>query len=189
MTRTDQHPRASRGRLRPVPDSDRQPPHNLEAEEAVLGAVLASGQLLAEVAALLEEADFYRPAHRAIWRSDGTGWNLPSTGSPTGWPQSLYGPVPAGHHLPENSQNGQAGLAGGAGRDVAGGTKRQRIEEYLDWLGPEQLRNLTVRELTTDLASQGLEVTERYVKQILDQQRPPPQPQRRRGSGARKPRR
>jgi replicative DNA helicase len=69
MTRTDQHPRASRGRLRPVPDSDRQPPHNLEAEEAVLGAVLASGQLLAEVAALLEEADFYRPAHRAIWRA------------------------------------------------------------------------------------------------------------------------
>jgi replicative DNA helicase len=69
MTRTDQHPRASRVRLRPVPDSDRQPPHNLEAEEAVLGAVLASGQLLAEVAALLEEADFYRPAHRAIWRA------------------------------------------------------------------------------------------------------------------------
>jgi replicative DNA helicase len=69
MTRTDQHPRASRGRLRPVPDPDWQPPHNLEAEEAVLGAVLASGQLLAEVAALLEEADFYRPAHRAIWRA------------------------------------------------------------------------------------------------------------------------
>ena len=43
-----------------------------------------------------------------------------------------------------------------------------------------------------DLASQGLEVTERYVKQILDQQRPETvrQPQRRRGSGgARKPRR
>ena len=51
------------------PTPDRQPPHNLEAEEAVLGAVLASGRLLAEVAALLEEADFYRPAHRAIWRA------------------------------------------------------------------------------------------------------------------------
>jgi replicative DNA helicase len=60
---------ASRGRLRPVPDPDRQPPHNLEAEEAVLGAVLASGRLLGEVAALVEEADFYRPAHRAIWRA------------------------------------------------------------------------------------------------------------------------
>jgi hypothetical protein len=45
------------------------PPHNLEAEEAVLGAILASGRLLVEVAALLEEADFYRPAHRAIWRA------------------------------------------------------------------------------------------------------------------------
>jgi hypothetical protein len=46
-----------------------------------------------------------------------------------------------------------------------------------------------VRELTADLASQGLEVTERYVKQILDQQQPPSQPQRKRGSGPRKPRR
>jgi hypothetical protein len=69
-------------------------------------------------------------------------------------------------------------------------TKRQRIEEYLDWLGPEELQNLTVRELTTELAGQGLEVTERYVKQILDHQRPAPQPQRRRrGSEPRKPRR
>src|SRR5215217_3008841 len=56
----------TRRRLRPVPARDGQPPHNLEAE---VGAVLASGRLLAEVAALLEEADFYRPAHRAIWRA------------------------------------------------------------------------------------------------------------------------
>jgi len=59
----------ARGRLRPVPEPDRQPPHNLEAEEAVLGAVLTAGRLLVEVAAVLEEADFYRPAHRTIWRA------------------------------------------------------------------------------------------------------------------------
>jgi replicative DNA helicase len=59
----------SRGRLRPVPAPDAQPPHNLEAEQAVLGAVLAAGRLLVEVAALIEEADFYRPAHRTIWRA------------------------------------------------------------------------------------------------------------------------
>ena len=35
----------------------------------MLGAVLASGRLLADVAGLLEEADLYRPAHRAIWRA------------------------------------------------------------------------------------------------------------------------
>jgi hypothetical protein len=53
--------------LRPVPEH--QPPHNLEAEEAVLGAILASGRLLDEVTGLVEEGDFYRPAHRAIWRA------------------------------------------------------------------------------------------------------------------------
>jgi replicative DNA helicase len=69
MTRAEPRQKATRGRLRPVPGPDRQPPHNLEAEEAALGAILAAGRLLAEVAAVLEEADFYRPAHRAIWRA------------------------------------------------------------------------------------------------------------------------
>jgi replicative DNA helicase len=45
------------------------PPHNLEAEQAVLGAVLAAGRLLVEVAGQVEEADFYRPAHRVVWRA------------------------------------------------------------------------------------------------------------------------
>jgi hypothetical protein len=53
--------------LRPVPEHT--PPHNLEAEEAVLGAILASGRLLDEVTAQVEEGDFFRPAHRAIWRA------------------------------------------------------------------------------------------------------------------------
>jgi hypothetical protein len=69
MARAEPGKHAGRGRLRPVPEPDRQPPHNLEAEEAVLGAILASGRLLVEVAGQLEEADFYRPAHRAIWRA------------------------------------------------------------------------------------------------------------------------
>jgi replicative DNA helicase len=69
MTGAKPGKQAARGRLRPVPAPDQEPPHNLEAEEAVLGAVLASGRLLTEVTTLLEEADFYRPAHRAIWRA------------------------------------------------------------------------------------------------------------------------
>ena len=128
------------------------------------------------------------PMPGAIWRPDGQGWNVPQVGSPNGWPLGLYGGVPAGHHLPENPQNSQTGLPAGAGGDGAGMTKRQRIEDYLDWLGPEELQNLTVRELTTELASQGLAVTERYVKQILDQRRPAPRSHRQ-GSGTRRPRR
>jgi hypothetical protein len=130
------------------------------------------------------------PVPGAVWRSDGTGWKVPHPGLPGGWPPGAYGPIEPGHHLPENQQNGQTGLAAGNGAGPAGATKRQRIEEYLDWLGPDELQHLTVRELTADLQENGLEVTERYVKQILDAQRSTPvrQPQRRRGSGARKPR-
>jgi hypothetical protein len=124
----------------------------------------------------------------AVWRSDGLDWNLPPPGVPDGWPPGSHTSVPAGHHLPENSQNIQTGLPAGVGRNGTGITKRQHIEAYLDRLPPEQLRNLTVRELTAGLASEGLEVTERYVTHILDQQRPTPTA-RRRGSGPHTPRR
>jgi hypothetical protein len=128
------------------------------------------------------------PVPGAIWRPNGLGWNVPHPGPVAGWPPGLDGRVPAGHHLPENLHNGQAGLPVGDGAEPGGVTKRRRIEAYLDWLGSEQLRHLTVREITSNLQAEGLEVTERYVKQVIDQQRPPPQP-RRRGSGTRTPRR
>jgi hypothetical protein len=124
----------------------------------------------------------------AVWRSDGLDWNVPSHSIPGGWPPGTLGANWAGHHFPDNSQNSQTGLPAGAGGDGAGVTKRQRIEAYLDRLAPEQLRNLTVREITSDLQGEGLEVTERYVKHILDQRRPTPA-SRRRGSGPRSPRR
>ena len=123
----------------------------------------------------------------AVWRSDGLDWNIPHS-LPGGWPPGTPGANSAGHGFPENGQNGQTGLPAGPGRERAGVTKRQRIEEYLERLSPEQLRNLTVREITNDLHGHGLEVTERYVKHVLDRQRPAPR-SRRRGSGPRSPRR
>jgi hypothetical protein len=124
----------------------------------------------------------------AVWRSDGLDWNVPHQGLPDGWPPRTDGSIPAGHHIPENPQNSQTRLRGGQGPDPVVVTKRQRIEVYLERLSSEQLQNLTVREITSDLNNEGLEVTERYVKQILDQRRLPPRP-RRRGSGSRTPRR
>jgi hypothetical protein len=123
----------------------------------------------------------------AVWRSDGLEWNLPPHSLPSAWPPGTPGANSAGHRFPENSQNGQTGVPAGAAGDGAG-TKRQRIEAYLDRLSSEQLQRLTLRELTTALANEGLEVTERYVKHILDQRRPAPMG-RRRGSGPRSPRR
>jgi replicative DNA helicase len=101
MTRAESRSRAARGRLRPVPAPDREPPHNLEAEEAVLGAVLAAGRLLVEVAAVLEEADFYRPAHRAIWRAL---LRLTDRGEPTD-PVTVLGEL---HHSGELADVGGA---------------------------------------------------------------------------------
>jgi hypothetical protein len=124
----------------------------------------------------------------AVWRSDGLDWNVPAHGLPGAWPPGTHGANWAGHHLPENPQNGQTSLPAEQGPDDRAVTKRQRIEAYLDRLSSERLQNLTVREITSDLQGQGLEVTERYVKHILDQRRPTPT-SRRRGSGPRSPRR
>jgi replicative DNA helicase len=47
--------------------TDRVPPHNEEAEQAVLGSMMLSGEAIAQVADLgLRAEDFYRSAHRQI---------------------------------------------------------------------------------------------------------------------------
>ena len=51
------------------PAYERVPPHNVEAEESVLGSMLLSKNAIAEVLELLHEDDFYRPAHRTVFRS------------------------------------------------------------------------------------------------------------------------
>jgi replicative DNA helicase len=51
------------------PAYERVPPHNIEAEESVLGSMLLSKDAIAEVLELLHEDDFYRPAHRTVFRS------------------------------------------------------------------------------------------------------------------------
>jgi replicative DNA helicase len=51
------------------PAYERVPPHNVEAEESVLGSMLLSKDAIAEVLEELHENDFYRPAHRTVFRS------------------------------------------------------------------------------------------------------------------------
>ena len=49
--------------------ADRVPPHNMEAEESVLGSMMLSGEAIASVVETLKAEDFYRPAHRRIFES------------------------------------------------------------------------------------------------------------------------
>jgi replicative DNA helicase len=46
---------------------DRVPPHNIEAEQAVLGAMLLSGDAVEGALSTLASTDFYRPAHARIF--------------------------------------------------------------------------------------------------------------------------
>ena len=48
---------------------DRVPPHNLEAEESVLGSMMLSPEAIASVVEILNAEDFYRGAHRRIYET------------------------------------------------------------------------------------------------------------------------
>jgi replicative DNA helicase len=59
-----------RGRIREVPsgaEAARVPPHDLEAEKAVIGAMLVSEMAVAAVAERLTSEDFYSEVHRIIY--------------------------------------------------------------------------------------------------------------------------
>jgi hypothetical protein len=94
-------------------------------------------------------------------------------------------PVPSGAPTPygqmptwapsQLDQNGQPTVTGDGSGDLSELTKRHQVEAYLATLDPDQLGRLTTlgpraaaRELTGTLTSQGLQVSERYVHQILD---------------------
>ena len=54
-------------RLRP----DRIPPQNLEAEESVLGAMMLSGEAIADVVEVVKPEDFYKSANAKIFVDHG----------------------------------------------------------------------------------------------------------------------
>ncbi|UGT59205.1 replicative DNA helicase [Nocardia asteroides] len=51
----------------PGEDFGRQPPHDMAAEQSVLGGMLLSKDAIADVVEVIRPGDFYRPAHQAIF--------------------------------------------------------------------------------------------------------------------------
>ncbi|RSN03544.1 replicative DNA helicase [Nonomuraea sp. WAC 01424] len=49
------------------PGFERTPPHNIEAEQSVLGGMLLSKDAIADVVEILRSDDFYRPAHQMVY--------------------------------------------------------------------------------------------------------------------------
>ena len=61
-----------RGRIREVTggaDAARVPPHDLDAERAVVGAMLVSESAVAAVAESISAEDFYSETHRVLYRA------------------------------------------------------------------------------------------------------------------------
>ncbi len=52
---------------RKLDDASRVPPHNLQAEESLLGAMLLSRDAVAAAAEVVSAADFYKPAHGHLY--------------------------------------------------------------------------------------------------------------------------
>ena len=48
---------------------DRVPPQNIEAEQSVLGAILIEQSAIAKISDILQPEDFYREAHKLVYRS------------------------------------------------------------------------------------------------------------------------
>jgi len=61
------------------------PPHSIEAEQALLGALLIDNQAFDKIGDLLTGEDFYRDDHRRIWRTSSRWWRTTSrrTSSPS----------------------------------------------------------------------------------------------------------
>ncbi|MCD9879170.1 DnaB-like helicase N-terminal domain-containing protein [Streptomyces guryensis] len=53
----------------PLPDGQTEPPFNVEAECAVLGACMHNSDIIDAIRPILGDAAFYRPAHETIWRA------------------------------------------------------------------------------------------------------------------------
>ncbi|GAA4052919.1 replicative DNA helicase [Nonomuraea soli] len=49
------------------PSFERTPPHNIEAEQSVLGGMILSKDAVADVVEIIRAEDFYRPAHQMIY--------------------------------------------------------------------------------------------------------------------------
>ncbi|TYC15102.1 replicative DNA helicase [Actinomadura syzygii] len=85
----------------PEPEFERTPPHDISAEQGVLGGMLLSQDAIAEVVEMLRTPDFYRPAHQIVYD---TILNLYGRGDP----------ADAVTVAGELTKNGEIGRIGGA---------------------------------------------------------------------------
>ena len=69
LTQIFQHPAAAAGPAQAELPAFRNAPHNIEAEQALLGAILVNNEALDRVSGFLEPLHFYDPLHAQIYET------------------------------------------------------------------------------------------------------------------------
>nr|WP_290222671.1 replicative DNA helicase [Trichocoleus desertorum] len=139
------------------PLSDRLPPQNIDAEEAILGGILLDPEAINRVIDVLRPEAFYISAHQEIYR---TAVTLHSQGKPTdlmsitSWLQD--------HSLLEKV-GGQSRLAQLVDRTISA----VNIDQYASLVMDKYLRRKLI-QVGTEIAQLGYETNSELVK-ILDQ--------------------
>jgi prepilin signal peptidase PulO-like enzyme (type II secretory pathway) len=96
---------------------------------------------------------------------------MPGYGPGLPGPWTAYGQMPNAGAWPMSSGNPQNGQGNGGG-ELPETYKRAAIEGYLSQLSPDQLGRATGAEVRKALAAeQGIEVSERYARRIVDSYR------------------
>jgi len=123
----------------------REPPHNFEAEQAVLGAVLADNAAYHQVADLLEPAAFADPAHGKLWTAIG---RLIERGQPAG--ESCAAVCQSWGPRSIRRLSGEAATGGDAG---AGAADQPRSSSHRD---RRQKRRPEVRDISRGFAGSAI---------------------------------
>ena len=138
-------------------ESLRVPPHSIEAEQAVLGGLMLSGQAWDRIADKLSEEDFYRKEHRLIFRAIGelSGKNMPCDAVTLGeWFES----------------NGIAELVGGTGYvvELANATpSAANIEAYAQIVREKSVMRQLI-DAGTEIASNGFQPEGRSSHELIE---------------------
>ena len=139
------------------PRSDRLPPHNLRAEEAVLGAMLLSRDAIAEVVEILDVDHFYKPAHGHVFDAV----------------LALYGagqPVDAVTVAEELQRAGLLDAVGGPGLllEVQAGTPAIGNARYYARIVEEHALLRRLIRVSTDIAEVAYSIPEDVTKAVDD---------------------
>ena len=115
------------------------------------------------------------------WTMRALGRPLSSVGSfPT--PPAVPGTMPGVVGGPAGSWSWAPSEIGPNGQPAMGSTKRAQVEAYLDQLGQDQATRDGAPRITRDLAAEGVDVSERYVRQLMEARAWPATPTTGRGS-------